>query len=163
MHKLILSIGLVLVAGVIHAAETNALLSPPSVAGLYADQFLSANTTHFDNDDYGYGLGVGYQVTKHWGADLRLAHHGLNLDGHTIQEAGGRLVARMPWERFAPYTFIGGAFDLESDQWLVRPGAGIELGLTKTIRLFGEGALNANLKGDNDFLFTAGLRWRFPK
>lgn len=135
-----------------------------STSRLYFDAFASLTTPDFHESDYGYGLGVGYQVSKTWGADLRVAHDGLDVDGKGISEVGGRLIARMPFEFLSPYVFLGGTFQLEQDQWRIRPGAGIELGVSKKLRglsLFGEGAIDADLKGRNGYLFNAGLRLRF--
>ena len=165
MKKILIILGLAFAASVTHAADTNIILrlKAETDTGFYADQYLSARTLNFDHDDYGYGVGLGYQITRHWAADLRLAHAGLDLEGHAVQEIGGRLVARMPFETLAPYTFLGGSFDLERDQWRVQPGAGVEIALNKTLRIFGEGALDADLKGNTGYLFSAGLRWRFGK
>lgn len=152
------------VPGVTPEAPAVKLTAPPVTTGFYADTFLSLATQDFDETADGYGIGVGYQITKHWGADVRLAHHGLDIDGHTIQSIGGRLVARMPFDFIAPYSFLGGTFNLEADEWRLQPGAGIELGLSRKLqglRLFGEAGLDADLRGSNGYLFTGGLRWRF--
>lgn len=138
-----------------------AVAAAPEQTGLYADTFLSLRTPDFHRSHYGYGVGVGYQVTRHWAADVRLIHHGLDAEGSVVQDIGGRLVARMPWEALQPYTFLGGSFDLERDVWHLQPGAGIAFG--KQIQAFIEGGLDANLKGDSGYLFSAGLRFRIPK
>lgn len=149
------------------AAEAPAakLTAPkPNVGKVYADTFLSLRTPDFNRGDYLYGIGVGYQVTKHWAFDVRASHHGLDAAGSAIQDLGGRLVARMPFEFLAPYTFLGGSFDLESDSWHLQPGGGIELGVSRSLKglsVFAEGGLDADLKGRSGYLFTGGLRLRF--
>lgn len=149
------------------SAETNAvkLTAPPTNPGkLYADTFLSLRTPDFNRGDYLYGVGVGYQVNKYWAIDGRLAHHGLDAAGSAIQDIGGRLVARMPFEFLSPYTFLGSSFDLERDQWRLQPGGGIELGVNKRLRglsVFAEGGLDANLRGQDGYVFTGGVRLRF--
>lgn len=141
------------------------LTAPPNNPGrLYADTFLSLRTPDFSTGDYLYGVGVGYQITKHWAIDARAAHHGLDADGAAVQSVGGRLVARMPFEFLSPYTFLGGTFDLERDAWRLQPGGGIELGVNKRLKglsVFAEGGLDADLKGRNGYLFTGGVRLRF--
>jgi len=146
------------------AANTEHGTRNTSAPGLYFDSFASARTPDFQHASYGYGLGVGYQVTKHWGGDLRVIHHGFDADGSVVQSIGGRLVARMPFELLSPYTFLGGTFDLERDEWRLQPGGGIEFGVSKRLRglsLFAEGGLDADLRGQSGYLFTTGIRWRF--
>lgn len=153
------------------SAETNVvkLTAPPTNPGrLYSDTFLSAITPNFIEGDYLSGVGVGYQITKHWGADVRLVHYGLDEDGSLVQGIGPRLVARMPFEFLSPYTFLGASFDLERDLWHLQPGAGIELGVSKKLRglsIFAEGGIDTRLEDgalrDPGWLFTGGLRLRF--
>jgi|GEM_PF-3900096 hypothetical protein len=148
------------------AAETPApkLTDPYTPSGWYADAGLSLTTPDFNTSEDGYFLGVGYQITKNWGIDARVSHEGLDINGHAVQAIGGRLVARMPFNYLSPYTFLGGTFNLERDEWRIQPGAGIELGLNKKLeglRLFAEGAIDANLTGRNSYLFNAGIRIRF--
>jgi len=168
MKKLLIAAALILAVGLKYAcADTNTpvkLTAPPTTTGFYADVGVSLDTPNFSDGEYGYFAGVGYQITEHWGIDARVAHQGLDIEGHTIQSIGGRLVARMPFGRLAPYTFLGGTFDLERDEWRLQPGGGIELGITKKLeglRLFAEGGLDADLKGQNGYLFGAGVRLRF--
>lgn len=140
------------------------LTAPPTSTGFYADAGLSLRTPNFSEATYGYFAGVGYQASKHWAADLRLTHEGLDAEGSAIQGIGGRLVARMPFDFVAPYTFLGATFDLERDAWRLQPGGGIELGLSRKydgLRLFAEGGLDADLKGRSGYLFGAGIRLRF--
>ena len=127
--------------------------------GLYADTFLSLRTPDFKDSTYGYGIGVGYQVTRHWGADLRLSHQGLDAEGSAVQDIGGRLIARMPWETLQPYTFIGGSFDLERDAWHIDPGVGVAIG--KRLQWFAEAGIDADLRGHSGYKFGSGLRLRF--
>ena len=133
-------------------------------SGLYYDSFVTARTPSFADVTYGYGLGIGYQVSPYWSADLRVGHCGLDTRGSVVQDLGGRLVARMPFELLAPYTFLGASFDLERDRWLIQPGAGIEFGVNKRLRglsLFAEGGLDADLHGRNGYVFNGGVRLRF--
>jgi hypothetical protein len=146
------------------AAAAPRLAAPATSTGFYADTFLSLRTADFSAGDYLYGVGVGCQVSPYWAIDGRLTHHGLDADGSAVQSIGGRLVARMPFDFVAPYSFLGGTFDLERDEWRLQPGGGIELGLSKKLtglRLFAEGGLDADLKGRSGYLFGAGGRLRF--
>lgn len=149
--------------GFVQAAEppkaASPLAAPETGAGFYADTFLSLRTPDFNEGTYGYGVGVGYQVNRYWGADVRLSHEGLDVEGSIIQDIGGRLVARMPFEALQPYTFLGGSFNLEHDIWHLQPGLGIAFG--KSVQFFAEAGLDADLKGRNGYLFGAGLRIRF--
>lgn len=134
------------------------------VGHFYADTFLGLTTPDFQSETWGYGVGVGYQVNPNWGADVRVLHEGLDFDGSAIQGIGGRLTARMPFKYLSPYGFLGGSFGLERDVWLIQPGAGIELTLSKTkrrIAVFAEGQLNADVNGRNTYGFASGVRWRF--
>ena len=141
------------------------LTAPATNPGkLYADTFLALRTPDFETGDYLYGVGIGYQITKHWAIDARAAHYGLDQNGSGIQSVGGRLVARMPFEFLAPYTFFGATFDIERDQWWLQPGGGIEIGVSKKLKglsVFAEGGLDADLEGQNGYLFTGGVRLRF--
>jgi hypothetical protein len=131
---------------------------------LYFDSFVTARTPNFSEATYGYGLGIGYQVSPYWSADFRAGHSGFDTRGSVVQDLGGRLVARMPFEFLAPYAFLGASFDLERDRWLIQPGAGIELGVNKRLRglsLFAEGGLNADLHGRHGYVFNGGVRLRF--
>ena len=153
-----------IVPGVVEEARPAKLTEPYTPLGWYADAGLSLTTPDFNTSEDGYFIGVGYQFTKNWAADLRLGHEGLDFDGHAVQSIGGRLVARMPFNYLSPYTFLGATFDLERDDWRLQPGAGLELGLTKKLeglRLFAEAGLDADLKGGNGYLFGAGVRLRF--
>lgn len=151
----------------VQSAETNKpvkLTAPETATGFYADAGLALRTPNFSDGTYGYFAGVGYQITRHWAADIRLTHEGLDADGSAIQDIGGRLVARMPFDFVAPYTFLGGTFDLERDEWRLQPGGGIEIGLTKKLtglRLFAEGGLDATLDGRSGYVFAGGIRLRF--
>ncbi len=170
LFSIVCYLAIVLVAS---SAETNApapaaapakFTAPPTTLGLYADAGLSLHTPDFNDGAYGYLAGIGYQFTKYWAADARVTHEGLDAEGSAIQGLGGRLVARMPFNFVAPYTFLGGTFDLERDDWRLQPGAGVELGLTKKLqglRLFAEGGLDADLKGHSGYLFSTGIRLRF--
>ena len=160
------------VLAAIHAAlgaDTNApspvkLTAPPTSIGLYLDTGLALRTADFDATEDGYFLGVGYQITRHWGVEVRASHDGLDVDGKAVQGLGGRLVARMPFDYLSPYTFLGARFDLQPDAWRLQPGAGVELGLTKKLqglRLFAEGGMDTDLKGANGYLFGGGIRLRF--
>lgn len=136
----------------------------PHVGKLYADTFLSLRTPDFTKGDYLYGVGIGYQASPYWSIEGRALHHGLDAAGSAVQSLGGRLVARMPFEFLAPYTFLGATFDLEDDTWRLQPGAGLEIGVSKKLRglsLFAEGGLDADLRGRNGYLFTGGVRLRF--
>lgn len=136
----------------------------PKPGRLYLDSFLSLRTPNFVDANYGYGIGIGYQVNRYWSGEVRAIHHGLDYDGSAIQDIGGRLVARMPFEFLAPYTFLGASFDLESDAWHLQPGAGIELGVHQSLKglsIFAEGGLDADLKGRSGYLFSSGVRIRF--
>jgi len=175
--KTLIIIGIIFVALgslVCFGAETNAapgvkLTAPETYPGrIYADSFLSLRTPDFDHGDYLYGVGVGYQITKYWAIDARLTHQGLDAEGSAVQDIGGRLVARMPFEFLSPYTFLGASFDLERDNWRIQPGAGVELGVSKSLKglsVFAEGVLDARLEEgslrDPAWLFTGGLRLRF--
>ena len=147
--------------------QTNAvkLTQPPTNPGkLYADTRLSLRTPNFTSGDYSYAVGIGYQATSVWAVDAQLSHHGLDWEGSAIQDLGARVVARLPFKTVSPYTFLGAAFDLEQDEWRLRPGAGIELGVSRRLRglsVFAEGGLDANLRGQSGYLFSSGLRWRF--
>src|SRR6266540_220572 len=127
---------------------------------LYFDSFVTARTPNFADATFGYGLGIGYQVSPYWSADIRAGHSGFDARGSVVQDLGGRLVARMPFEFLAPYTFLGASFDLERDRWLIHPGAGIEFDVNKRLRglsLFTEGGLDADLHGHNGYVFTGGV------
>lgn len=152
----------------VQSAETNKpvkLTAPPTNPGkLYADTFLSLRTPDFDHGDYLYGVGVGYQITKHWAIDARASHRGLDASGSGVQDIGGRLVARMPFEVLSPYTFLGASFNTERDAWHLQPGGGIEVGVNKRLKglsVFAEGGLDADLKGRSGYLFKGGVRLRF--
>ena len=143
---------------------TYPLTHSPTHSLLYFDSFVTALTPNFADATYGYGLGIGYQVSPYWSADIRASHSGFDTRGSVVQEVGGRLVARMPFEFLAPYTFLGATFDLERDRWLIQPGAGIEFGVNKRLRglsLFAEGGLDADLHGRNGYVFNGGVRLRF--
>ncbi len=146
-------------------AETKSLLSArPKPGRAYIDSFLSLRTPNFSEGDYGYGIGVGYQVTKYWALEARASHQGLDVSGSAIQDLGGRLVARMPFDFLSPYTFLGASFDLERDAWHLTPGGGIEIGVNRKLKglsIFAEGGLDADLKGHSGYLFSSGVRLRF--
>lgn len=139
--------------------------APTAFRGFYTDQFLLLATKDFSHDEtFGYGLGVGYAFTKVFAADVRLEHEGLNITGQAVRTIGGRAIARLPFEFLSPYSFVGAAFDLGPDQWKLRPGIGIEFGVSKRLQglsIFAEGGLDADLKGSSAFLFSSGIRWRF--
>jgi hypothetical protein len=166
LHAIVLYLSTALVA---LSADTNApvkLTAPPTSTGFYGDAGLSLRTTNFKKAKYGYGVGVGYQVSEHWGGDIRFGRKGLDVIGSGIQDIGGRLVARMPWQHLSPYVFVGGTFDLERDCWSIQPGAGIELIPNKEWRglsLFGEAAVDAptDTALEHGWLFSGGVRWRF--
>lgn len=147
------------------SADTNAaakFTTPPTSTGLYSDAGISVRTADFDKGNWGFVVGVGYQVSKHWAADIRIAHQGLDANGSAVQDLGGRLVARMPFEYLSPYTFLGGTFDLERDRWHLEPGVGIELGAR--VRTFAEIGLDSELlkhRLETGYKLTAGLRLRF--
>ncbi len=144
--------------------EPAKLTRPSTTSGFYADAGLSLRTKDFTSSQEGYFVGVGYQVSKHWGADLRLSHKGLDAEGSAIQGVGGRLVARMPFNYLAPYTFLGGTFDLERDEWRLQPGGGVEVSMSKHrdgLRIFAEGGLDADMRGSSGYQFGAGIRVRF--
>ncbi len=147
------------------ASETKPRLSArPKPGRAYVDSFLSLRTPNFTDGQYAYGVGVGYQVSKHWAIEARGSHQGLDASGSAVQDLGGRLVARMPFEFLSPYTFLGGSFDLERNAWHLTPGGGIEFGVNKRLKglsLFAEGGLDADLKGHSGYLFGGGLRLRF--
>jgi len=149
------------------SVETNAikLTAPQTHPGkLYADTCLSLSTRDFNTGTYAYGIGVGYQASKHWGVDFRFSRDGLDAEGSAVQGIGGRLVARMPFEFLSPYTFLGATFDLERDQWRMQPGAGLEIGVSKKLKglsVFTEGSLDADLNGRSGYVFGAGIRLRF--
>jgi hypothetical protein len=165
MKKILAIASILLAVGVSYArAATNApVTAPPTATGFYADAGLALHTPNFSEGTYGYFAGVGYQITRHWAADIRLTHEGLDAAGGAVQGIGGRLVARMPFEFLAPYTFLGGTFDLERNEWRIQPGAGIEFGHRRLLglRLFAEGGLDADLNGRSGYLFTGGVRLRF--
>jgi len=138
--------------------------TPDYSGSLYFDSFVTVRTPDFADATYGYGLGIGYQVSPYWSAEVRAGHSGFDVRGSVVQDLGGRLVARMPFEYVAPYGFLGGSFDLERDRWHLQPGAGIEFGVNKRLRglsLFAEGALDADLHGRSGYVFTGGVRLRF--
>lgn len=136
----------------------------PNTGRVYFDSGLQLITPDFDEVGYGYGVRLGYQVSKHWAIDFGASHHGLDYDGSAIQDLSGRLVARMPFSFLSPYTFLGGRFDLQRDVWTIEPGAGIELGVSKKLRglsIYAEGNLRADTEGHNAYGFGAGVRVRF--
>jgi hypothetical protein len=145
-------------------SPTRLLSAKPKPGRFYADSFLSLRTPNFTDADYGYGVGIGYQANRYWAAEVRASHQGLDASGSAIQDLGGRLVARMPFDFLSPYTFLGASFDLERDRWHLTPGGGIELGVNKRLQglsVFAEGGLDADLNGRSGYLFTGGVRLRF--
>lgn len=144
------------------AAEESA--SAPA-SGLYADTFLTARTGDFSEATYGYGVGVGYQFTKHWSVEARASHEDLDFNDVAVQDLSARLVARLPLGAVSPYTYIGAGHGLQEPNraWHIDSGLGIEwqMPFLKALSVFGEGGLRADLEGSNDFAFAAGVRWRF--
>jgi hypothetical protein len=136
----------------------------PSEGKLYADAGVRLNTPNFKDGTWGYFVGVGYQASPVWSIDGRLGHGGLDAEGHAIQDLGARVVARLPFKTFSPYTFLGASFSLENDLWRLQPGAGIEFGVSERLKglsIFAEGGMDADLKGKNGYLFGSGIRLRF--
>lgn len=165
--KLAILLALAFITLSLPAIEPDPAFAPrkESAGRVYFDNFLSLRTTDFSHDEaFGYGLGVGYNFTKVFAADVRVSHEGLNIEGQAVRAVGGRVLARLPWEFLSPYGFLGAEFDLGPDQWRLQPGAGVEIGVSKKLKglsIFGEAGLDADLKGKNGFLFSSGLRWRF--
>lgn len=148
------------------ASAPDTVTAAPSWShGYYADTFVSLSTPDFSHqNEFGYGLGVGYAFNRNFAADVRVTHAGLNLENNAVSTVGARLVSRLPFDFLSPYGFVGAAFDLGPDQWRLRPGVGAEIGMTKIMRgmsLIGEAGLDADLKGHSGFLLSTGLRWRF--
>jgi hypothetical protein len=136
----------------------------PTAGRVYIDSGATLATSDFKTATYGYGLRVGYQVSKVWAVDLGVAHHGFDYDGNAIQDLSFRAVARLPFEVLSPYAFLGGRRNFERDEWTIEPGAGIEIGVSRRLRglsLYAEGMLRADTRGKNDYGFGAGVRFRF--
>lgn len=138
---------------------------PPATGKLFVDTFTTISTPDFSHgEQWGYGLGVGYQFNPTLSASLRATHAGLNFENNAVSTAGGRVQARFPIEFLSPYFFAGAAFDLGPDEFRLQPGVGIELGATKLLKglsFFAEGGPNVDLKGHNDWLFSIGGKLRF--
>lgn len=142
------------------------LVAPPPVTGrLFVDTFTTISTPDFSHgEDWGYGAGVGYQLSKTLSASLRASHKGLNIENNAVSTVGGRLESRLPWRFLSPYGFVGASFDLGPDQWRLNPGIGAEIGITKLMKglsVFAEGGPDVDLKGHSTWLFATGLRIRF--
>jgi hypothetical protein len=170
VHLPLIAAGFFILAGInsVFSAEpakpVPKLTEPAKSSGFYTDAGLSLRTTDFSHGDYSYFTRIGYQVSPHWGFDVGASHQGLDASGPAVQDIGGRLVARMPFEFLSPYTFLGATFGVKDDIWRLQPGAGIEFGVNKRLKglsVFAEGGLDATLNGRNGYVFGAGVRLRF--
>ena len=166
--KTILSllIGLALAASVTHAADNIAKpeKSKQSASAFYFDTLVTAQTTEFSDESYGYGLRIGYALTKTWAMEASATHDGFNVEGRGVADVGLRLVAGAPLKKFnsvRPYAYVGAGYHLHSEAWHVDPGAGLEFALSKRFSLFAETGLRATLENTFDWTGGAGLRLRF--
>lgn len=160
MKSLLITIGLAFAVSVTHAAEVKA----EPRASLYFDSLLTAQTTEFNSESYGYGLRVGYALTKSWALEASAVHDGLNVEGKGVSDVGLRLVAGAPLKKFnsvRPYVYVGSGYHLVRDGWHIDPGAGLEFALTKRLSVFAESGLSATLENRFDWTGGAGVRLRF--
>lgn len=67
-------------------------------------------------------------------------------------------------ETVSLYGLAGGAYEFESDQWVVRTGGGVKVTLTQTVSLFADAAYNFTFEDeDNDGAVSirAGVGFKF--
>lgn len=87
-----------------------------------------------DGPDYGGGVGLNYYHWKTAGVGLEAQSY--NLTGDAIDQLGGKLIGRLPFDRLSINYGIGGQFEFGPDRWSVFAEVGPELRLTKHIGLF---------------------------
>ena len=117
----------------------------------------------FGRVEYGGGIGGNWFPFRTAGIGFEARTE--DTDHSFFDDVAGKLLARLPWDRFALNFGIGGNFNFERDDWAVFAEAGPEFRLTPNVGLF------ATLRGvhpidgqDREHLLAlAGLRVAFVK
>lgn len=169
----------VLLAGLTARSED----APPQIfcaKEIQADVFASVLTSDFDQYQGGYGVGVSYFLTRHFGIGLQAQHStGFDFHDRILNDAALRGIARLPIgnTRFAPYMYVGVGYNFgarSTTAWIQHgntlvqerrrsdlhfdTGLGAEYRFTKFIGVFAEGGAKPDFDGRNTFIGLAGLR-----
>lgn len=99
------------------------------------DAFASGRLERLSQLTYGGGIGATWYPFRAAGIGLDAVSE--DVRDSFVDELSPKLVARLPWNRFALNFGIGSTFNFERDDWAVFAEAGPELKLTKELSLFG--------------------------
>jgi hypothetical protein len=101
-----------------------------------------------DTDDYVFGGGLSLEVPLVY--DLKLEVVG-GIFEDQVYTAGANLVWYIPVsENISLYTLGGGAYEFETDQWVVSAGGGVKYSLDSRVSLFADGAYNWAVENDEE-------------
>jgi hypothetical protein len=132
-------------------------------AGLSYDLYGSWGTRDredFDNGQAGFGAGINYFFTPHFGVSAETYIEEIDLPNHLDLSA----IARWPLSGrpIAPYAFAGFGRQWEDvSQWTLHLGIGLEYSWSTRVNAFVDGrAIWADESSDLG-LFRLGLRFRF--
>lgn len=117
----------------------------------------------FGRVEYGGGIGGNWFPFRTAGIGIEARTE--DVAHSVVDDLSGKLLARLPWNRFALNFGIGGNFNFERDDWAVFAEAGPEFRFTRNVGVF------ATLRGvrpidghDREHLLAlAGLRLAFGK
>jgi hypothetical protein len=82
-----------------------------------------------------------------------------------VYSLGGNLLYYVPVSQTVSlYALVGGAYEFETDQWVVRTGGGVSYALSPTVNLFADAAYNFTVENDDDdgaVSIRAGVGFKF--
>lgn len=103
-----------------------------SIDGFASGRFTSLES--LGRVEYGGGIGANWFPFRTAGLGIEARTE--DTDHSYFDDVSGKLLARLPWNRFAINFGIGGNFNLERDDWAVFAEVGPEFRVTKNAGFF---------------------------
>lgn len=156
MKKLLVLLSLALAFVVSGAEETKFYRGGEFNVSVYG----SVTTPDFDQERASIGASAGFFLTEHLG--LEVEGFAGDTSGVFVEQIAAQGVYRIPIGKSAPYLFAGAFNVLETKEWGISVGAGIEHRFTPNFGLFADARLEKLLdSGDPAARARTGLRFAF--
>lgn len=161
LRTLMLALAAIAICKVYAKADESSFNAGEFSLSLYSTGSIETDARAKEAVVVGTGVGADYFLTRGFGFGARAELSDFNHS--VIDRSSGRLIARAPlWDTVAPYGYVEGGFNFESDRCFAGAGGGVEARLKKVLKanlsVFGEAGLETTTRGEATGRVAAGLR-----
>lgn len=164
-HCFVIAGILLLLSFIARAADAPIPVAPEAQKQFYRehefqiDGFYQTVTPDFEQETGSMGIGVGFFLTRNFGA--RFSSSVNNLNGPFIDNVSLHALYRVPIERTALYGYGGSTRLIKAEEWTVDLGVGIEHRFSPRWGPFAEAGMSKLIDHGAEAVGKVGLRLSF--